>query len=526
MNELGLALHRISSTKQSDGHSLAAQESSTSLMADSMNIPIVKSWSTVASSRKGKNRLRIDLVEIKREIRKNSKIKYLFVDRVNRLMREWKMMLVYIIELEQMGVKIIFCDPSQQYLNGDDQLTQLLLIIEGFKSEAENKERAETSEARMKARYSQGYYLSHPLPGYKKSATPGLHIPDSERFKLLKKAGKLIIYEQYTPSQAVKWINAHGYRTISGKKLDLDHFCSSIVNRFYCGIIDIKSDGWPKDVNGLHQQMFSKREHGLLLAIITKRNPRVRQKHNPEFPLSNILRHEECKDSGGYEKFTGTMRNPGKRPNGLQRQLQAVYDCRDCRKRIARDKAHQAFSTYLDSLDFKPDQKSFKKALLKVWRAQRGSVHQRLSALNANRGRIEAELSEIAINYTRESEGATKNALRLLIEDKDNRLKEIDNDIATTQNIELESEDFVKFAFDFAESLREKWWSISYDDRTRGEQILFNGKIYMDNAAIVHPSQLSSIYRLGSNKKALENASNAFVEELAGTAPASVSLLD
>ena len=46
----------------------------------------------------------------------------------------------------------------------------------------------------------------------------------------------------------------------------------------------------------------------------------------------------------------------------------------------------------------------------------------------------------------------------------------------------------------------------------------------MDNAAEVHTLYLISIYRLRTNKKALSNADNAFLEELAGTAPASAGL--
>lgn len=36
-----------------------------------------------------------------------------------------------------------------------------------------------------------------------------------------------------------------------------------------------------------------------------------------------------------------------------------------------------------------------------------------------------------------------------------------------------------------------------------GEQILFNGKIYADSAANVHTPKLSTIYRVGTNKKDL-----------------------
>ena len=46
----------------------------------------------------------------------------------------------------------------------------------------------------------------------------------------------------------------------------------------------------------------------------------------------------------------------------------------------------------------------------------------------------------------------------------------------------------------------------------------------MNNSAIVHTPNLSSIYRLGTNKKALEDTSNAFMVELEGIAPSSASL--
>lgn len=510
---LGLALHRISSVKQTEGHSLEAQETSTTKMASDMNVPIISSWSSVASSRKGKNLSRKDLLEVKQEIRRNNKIKYLFVDRVNRLMREWKMMLVFIIELEQMGVKVIFCDPSQQYLNGDDQFSQLLLIIEGFKAEQENKERAQTSASRMKSRYEQGYYLSHPHPGYIKSEVPGLHIPDPSRFDLLKEAGRQIIYKHSTVNQAVKWLNDEGYRNLSGRKIDVNRYSSIMINRYYCGYIDINSEGWPKNIEGLHEPMFSKREHGLLVKYITKRNPRTRINHNPEFPMANLLSHEECLDSDNCGKFTGTNRNPGKTTSGKPRKLQAVYDCRSCRKRLSREKVHSAISRYLEEIRFSPSSEKFKKALVKAWRQQRGSSQSKISSLKANRGRIQVEIEKLVAEYVSEKEGPIKNTIKNLVEDKNERIKNIDVQIHEAQSYDLQSDDFVKFAFDFVEKIREKWWHLSYEDRLRGEQILFNGNLIINNSATVRPHKLSSIYRLGSNKKALSNSDNAHLEE-------------
>ncbi len=79
-------------------------------------------------------------------------------------------------------------------------------------------------------------------------------------------------------------------------------------------------------------------------------------------------------------------------------------------------------------------------------------------------------------------------------------------------------------ALEFTKKLKDKWWSTSFDERKGGEQILFNGEFYIDNSAKVHTPNLNTIYRLGTNKKALSDVDNAHLVELAGTAPASVGL--
>lgn len=528
MKPVGISLHRISSAGQSEGHSLEAQNSSTALMAESMGVEIIKVWSIVQSSKKGKNFSRKDLQEILAFAKQNRHVKYLFLDRVNRLMREMMAMIHYIVELDALGVKVVFCDSSQQYLNGGDQLSQLMLIIEAFKAEQENNERAQTTIARMKARYSAGYYLSHPHAGYKKSDTPGIHLPDELRFSLLQKGSRLIIYEQYTLPQAVRWMNENGYRTIGGKKLDVNHYTEFIADRYYCGIIDIKKEGPLDDIQGakgLHQRMFSEREHELLVGIITKRNPRIRQQHNPEFPVGNLMRHYECMDIGKYEKFTGFYKNRGKRPNGKQRNKLPVYRCRDCRKEISRGKLHDGTVEHLHDLELVPSEKDFREALVRVWRRQRGSVTQRLNVLETNKASLEQKIKETAAAYAQEQEGGAKNALKLLLDDYDNELKRVRAEITTTRDVELESEDFVKFAMGFAENLKNNWWELSWDNRKRGEQILFNGKIYADNSAKVHTPALSSIYRLGTNKKDLGEVSLSNMVELRGIAPRSESSL-
>ncbi len=520
-----IALCRVSSKEQLDSNSLNLQGESVDAMADELKVKIVKKWAIQQSSKKGQNIKRKDLQEALVLCRKNKKIKYFLVDKVHRYMREMEMIFYFKVLFREQGVKLIFCDPGQRDLNEDTPEASLKLAQKAYDAEIANVERRDTALSRMSARVAAGYYPFNTHAGYKKTeAEDGLHIPDEPRFGLLQEGCRLIIYKQHTVSQAVKWMNENGYLTKGGKKLDINHFEEFIVDEYYCGFVKIDGPDWPDKVPGLHVPLLSKREHALLIAIIKKRNPRMRSIHNPEFPMANIIRHQECEGLGGYEKFAGHNHNPGKTRKGTQKALKPVYDCRDCRKRIGRDMTHENFSDYLESLVFIPDDKSFKHALLKVWKNQRGSNAQRLLVLNANKDVIDKKIRDTTVTYATESDEIVKSSLRKLLGEYNDELQQAETDIHEASNIDLESDDFVKFAFQQVDTMRDKWWKLNWNDKARGEQILFNGKIYVDNAAKVHTPNLSNIYTLGTNKKALSGMDNAHLVELVGTAPTSVSL--
>lgn len=527
MKDKAVALIRISDPKQSDGHSLDAQEQSVRKVADELGIELANIWSIQRSSKRGRNFKRTDLEEIYKFCRRDPKVKYLLIDFVNRLMREVEMMIYYKVRFNQIGVQLYFCDPGQRHLNSGDQYSKLMLFIEGFKAETDNDSRADTTIARMKARYKAGYYISHPHAGYTKSEIAGVHAKDPERFEPLQKASRLIIYNQYTPEQAIKWINDNGYRTRGGKKMDVNHYIELIKDRYYCGIIDIKKEGPLSDVKGiqgLHEPMFTMREHERLVAVITKRNPRVRLKHNPEYPVANLIRHLECKHEGLASKFSGFAKDRGTR-NGKKRPKRPTYRCRACRHEFSRQRLHDSIDTHIDSLEFLPDNITFKRALLKVWRNQRGSVTQRINVLRSNEARIEADIRNAAAHYANEPEGAAKNGLRLLLEDLEAKQKALKDDIASMQDVDMESDDFIKFAMNFTNKLKDRWWSIPFDDRKRGEQILFNGDYFIDNSAKVHTPNLSSIYRLGTNKNDPNGVDFNKMVELPGFRPPGPSVV-
>lgn len=267
--------------------------------------------------------------------------------------------------------------------------------------------------------------------------------------------------------------------------------------------------------------MLSTREHTILLDVMNKRNPRVRKKYNPDFPMSCILRHEECVGKGGYEKFTGVNFNRGKRANGHQRPIKPVYDCRDCRRRIPRDKAHAHITEHLHRMKLKVSDRLFRQALLRVWREQKGAVNNRVALMERNRQELEHKLKS-ATEVFLEASNEVKASLETLIGDYTKKLAALKREIEASSDAELESDEFVKFALDFMANLATNWWELSPENLKRGVEILFHGKIYANNSAFVCTPDTCLFYRLEPNKKDLGKVSLANMVELAGTAPASV----
>lgn len=158
MTTKAIALRRVSSKKQAENnHSLEQQDDSVQAMATKLHTVIIKDWGMAISSKKGNNLKRKDLQEALIYCRYNPGVKYLLIDKVNRFMRELKMIFYFIVEFEKLGVKVIFCDPSQQKLNEDTAEGNYEIARKGYEAEAENEERSLTSLTKMKARVALGY---------------------------------------------------------------------------------------------------------------------------------------------------------------------------------------------------------------------------------------------------------------------------------------------------------------------------------------------------------------------------------
>jgi site-specific DNA recombinase len=512
-----LAIGRVSTKNQADNnHSLDAQRTSVDKMAEELGVEITHRWEMAISSRRGKNLKRIDLKEAKAMCKRDKDIAYILLDRVNRLGREAKYLTFYMLELEfDHEVQLIFCDSSQQQLNGTDPKTFLKRVEKLVDAEEENEERIQTSTSKMQSRVALGYYPFYPHQGYKKtSAADGLHIPDEPRFSLLQQALRCIADYSMTPKEALEWLAANGYTTPKGsRKLDMNHFQKNILEKpYYAGRLEIA--GWPINEHGMHRAMITLDEHKAIIEIINKRKVRKKKKFNPDFPL-NLALHKPCVHAGG--KLTGINHTNGK---GWWRK---EYVCRICKKRVSQSAVHQSLSNLLNSVGLtKEARDELKQALNSAWNRNEDYRIERLKQLNKNKEALNQKKGQL-INSMTENSDLAEDFKEEIIRVKSS-IAALDQEIVQAGKVDEDLGDFINYALDYTENLRSKWWTLSPESMTECKKLLFNNDILVDEFGKVYTPTLSRIYSLQKAKSGPKTASNAELEELAGTAPASVSL--
>jgi len=524
-----LAIGRVSTKNQADNnHSLDAQRSNVDKMAVELDCQIVKRWEMAVSSKKGKNLKRKDLNEARAMCRYDKSIKYILLDRVNRLGREAQYLTYYMLQLEiDYGVRLIFCDPSQQELNGTDAKTFLKRVEKLVDAEQENEERSEVSNTRMKERVALGYYPFYPHQGYKKTAAAdGLHVRDEPRFSLLQKALKATASLEMTPKQAQQWLVANGYRTPTiyrkddngikhakgNRPIDLSHFTDIMKDDYYAGVLTVKD--WPVNEHPLHEPMITLEEYEINLAVANGREVRRKQKYNPDFPL-NLGMHDACADEDG--KITGILHSNGK---GWARN---EYVCRHCKKRVPQELVHQHFQDILDRLYPAEDGPELLTAALKeVWDKNQAyrielvkRLKQQLEGLNGKKSELIATLAanpDLADDI--KAEIATIKA----------QAAEIERQLTEASDVTEEFKEFMLYALNYVEDLRQKFWTLPGESVAKCKQLLFFDEIYVGLDGKVYTPQISPIYTLLKAKDDPKVVKNANMVELAGTAPASAGV--
>ncbi len=506
MQDRAIALCRVSTVKQSiEGTSLEAQEQRVYDAAIYLDTEIVKFWSIKASSRKGKNFQRKDLLEMLSYAKADKRVKYIIVDEPDRFMRDFEMYYFWKVKFrEEAGAKLVYAK-KPHLVHENNMMTLMEEMLDVFRAEASNQERITKTISNMQARVKLGYFPGVTKAGYKKTDTRGLFEPREPEWSLLREAF-ISILNGLTIKDAVANLGANGYKTPKGGHVDVFNFKRFMKDPYYAGIIAMSD--WEINPNGLHKPMINTEQHEQLKAIAEGVTYKPRKKFRPEFMLSNIMDCTECLESITEKapRLVGYDHNNGKKGNSYKTYKR--YRCRNCGSSFLQSELHETFSDELLQIRLSEKRKEeFIGALRKVWEHDTASVQSRSLVLERRLEELKSERSKAlrsALNNNF-SEDDTK----AVLDDIDDDIRAVENDLKDLSDIEKDFVEFVDFSIGFVEDLRERFWELDAEHLGWCKQLLFPEGFSVSRDKKVYTPKISDFYRLANTQKDPEGSSES-----------------
>jgi hypothetical protein len=254
-------------------------------------------------------------------------------------------------------------------------------------------------------------------------------------------------------------------------------------------------------IGGVHQAMITESEHTALLEILCGKKTRKMQKHNPEFPVSNLI---YCDCEG---KWTGVIQGNG------HGNWYPKYKCRKCGRQLNRSRIQDGVEALLGSIEFP---KNFKDKIISclevVWKEDQQqnltlitNLERRLVELNATISNLVLALAE---NPTLAQE------IKKAVAEKKVEVTKLESQIAEAGRVEEDLVEFTNFALDYLEEKRRLFWRFEYEEREKCKQLAFPGEIYVDFSGNVYTKQISPILNLKAIKKEAQNTSDSSLVHL------------
>ncbi len=495
---LSIANYRVSSDEQLKNNSLARQEAVCIQAAKELGAPIMRAWSGSVSSKRGLNIDRKDLQEMLDECKRNKNIKYAIFDELDRFMRSMLEIGYFLVEFKKLGVRVVFA--SQPNLKTDSAADTLMLMLEAFKAEGSNEERQRKSINGQTRALEEGRWTFVPKPGYRKGRETGIPEIDPVRGPILKDTLIMIASHLITPSQGLVELNKSKF--MHGRaEIKMDKFRSWLTDPFYAAILDVDKQVKVHNENGLHKPLITKEQHYELIRIMNdkpKNQAGPRKNGNPKYPCSNLLTCEACLGKQ-YCRYAGLDLNNGKN----KAKIYEKYRCRSCGQYMSKEDVHnQVEQLFRDNPITEDGVKDCLEALDIVWRENEGQAEQ-----EANRVQHQIKVLKESIEQKVEAAIDPANAsirddILISIEKKRTQVLDLEDELRKLKtDADNDWEEFLRYAYDFAENTGRRFFEASKENRMMCKQLYFPAGFYVDAKNKIYTPEVSELIRLASKDK-------------------------
>lgn len=512
---LAIALCRVSSIEQLENNSLNRQKDSVLKAAEELGVEIPENgwWSGSVSSKRGTNIYRKDLQEMLERCKKEKHIKYVIVDEPDRFMRSIDEAAYFEVSFSTLGVKVWYA--SDPELNKGDLASKLLKFTKYLSAEGSNEERQRKSIAGQTKAIAEGRFPFSPKPGYKRGYARGVQDIHETRGPALQLVLTRIANHSVTPSQALVELNKSDFMK-NHAPYKMDKFRKIATDPFYAGIVEINKQVNIRNENGLHKPLITKEQHLEIVRIINskgKNQAGPRKNGNPHYPLSNLITCEPCKEirNGRVVGF----------PHGNGKNKVLVYEkyrCRSCGRYIYREELHKALEDlFRQTILTKQSHDDLMEALEIVWKQKEGESQQESIRIQRKIVSIQESISNQVEAATEPSNAAIKEDILKSISLKKESIKKLEDELDSLARLaDKDRERFLRFAFGFITNTSDKFFEASKENRLRCKQLVFPGGFYWNKENKVYTPQLSSLYRLSSNKKDLPKLEKSLLVRVQG----------
>ncbi len=497
---LAITTCRVSSIEQMENNSLERQGREVIKAAETLGatIPADGQWSGSVSSKAGTNTKRKDLQEMLDYCRKNKSVKYLIVHEVDRFMRSIKELFYFEVEFEKLGVKVWYA--SQPELNTENYQSKFLKALEAFKGEGSNEERIRKSIDGCADAVRQGRYPCAPKPGYKRGYERGIQEPHPIRGPILRDILVRVASHLVTASQGLVELNKSQF--VDGHaEIKMDKFRKWLTDPFYAGILDVDKQVKVYNENGLHEPLITKEQHHELVRIMNakpKTQVGPRKNGNPKYPCSNLLTCERCVGKKDC-RYAGLDLNNGKNKTRIYEK----YRCRSCGQYMSRSEVHrQVEQQFKDNPITKEGSQECLSALNIVWNENEGQAEQEAV-------RVQHKIQSLKSSIEQQVEAATDPAnvsikgdiLSSIVKKKEEILNLEDELEKLKTEADSDWEEFLRYAYDFAENTGRRFFETSRENRLLCKQLYFPVGFYVNAENKIYTPEVSSLIRLASKDK-------------------------
>ncbi|MHA7820266.1 MAG: recombinase family protein [Erythrobacter sp.] len=238
---------RVSTVKQSDGFSLSEQKAAISEYAARKNLSICKWWEETETAAKQGRPVFNEMVAALRKGAADGLITHK-IDRSARNYHDW----ATISDLADNGVGIHISTENFDFETyGGRMAADFMAVVSANYVRNLRNEIHKGQRGQVKA----GLYPWGAPIGYLNNGKGQIKTPDPKRAPFVRMAFELYASEDYSIDSLRHELNRRGFRNRAGKPLSMCGIETLLKNKFYCGLIEMKT--WGQTFKGAHEPLVS-----------------------------------------------------------------------------------------------------------------------------------------------------------------------------------------------------------------------------------------------------------------------------